>query len=189
VLCFRRISCWLILCLILAGCETTAPYVYRYIPGRTATAQRGYAIAPAHAPPVVQQAIQREMRSSAGPIVMEGGIHPFTIQLTIAPEQPLISCMRLGDCRHPTLRTSFGSMGKTAQETGLRFTRLAGMSFWSLPASASTRDGGMVETVLTGRRTAGRPTGTYGDTHPGCKSILRRPAGRVAALTWWHLMK
>src|SRR5260221_9923874 len=57
VLSFRRIFCWLGLIVLLAGCETTAPYVYHYIPGRTATAQLGYAVAPAHAPPAVQQAI------------------------------------------------------------------------------------------------------------------------------------
>jgi hypothetical protein len=39
------------------GCSQTAPYVYRYVPGQTATVQDGYAVAPEAAPPVVHAAI------------------------------------------------------------------------------------------------------------------------------------
>lgn len=116
-----------------------------------------------------------EMRSSVDRIVMEGGTHPFPIQPTIAPGQPLMFYMRSGGCRHRTPRTSFGSMEKTAQEVGSQFTRLADTFFSSLPASVSIQDGGMGETVLTGRLTAGRPTDIYCDTHRGCESIWCRP--------------
>jgi hypothetical protein len=53
----RRIFYWLALIVLLASCETTPPYTYHYVPGRTATAQLGYAVAPAQAPTAVQQAI------------------------------------------------------------------------------------------------------------------------------------
>jgi hypothetical protein len=41
----------------LAGCSTSRPYRYRYIPGKTATLHEGQAVAPASAPPAVHSAI------------------------------------------------------------------------------------------------------------------------------------
>ena len=41
----------------LTGCVTTPPYVYHYIPGRTATLDNGYAVAPPTAPLPVREAI------------------------------------------------------------------------------------------------------------------------------------
>jgi hypothetical protein len=35
-----------VIALVLTGCVNTPPYVYRYIPGRTATLDNGYAVAP-----------------------------------------------------------------------------------------------------------------------------------------------
>jgi hypothetical protein len=43
---------------ILSGCVSTPPYVYHYIPGRTATLDNGYAVAPRTAPLPVRQAIE-----------------------------------------------------------------------------------------------------------------------------------
>jgi hypothetical protein len=77
VLSFRRIFCWLGLIGLLAGCETTVPYVYHYIPGRTATAQLGYAVAPAHAPPAVQQAIAAGNEIAGRPYRYGGGHASF----------------------------------------------------------------------------------------------------------------
>jgi hypothetical protein len=42
---------------VLTGCVTTPPYVYHYIPGRTATLKNGYAVAPPTAPLPVTEAI------------------------------------------------------------------------------------------------------------------------------------
>ena len=42
---------------VLTGCVTTPPYVYHYIPGRTATLDNGYAVAPPTAPLPVREAI------------------------------------------------------------------------------------------------------------------------------------
>ena len=42
---------------VLTGCVTTPPYVYYYIPGRTATLDNGYAVAPPTAPLPVRKAI------------------------------------------------------------------------------------------------------------------------------------
>jgi hypothetical protein len=56
---FRASLPVLILCVALffSGCATTPPYVYRYIPGRTATVENGIAIAPPRAPRIVADAI------------------------------------------------------------------------------------------------------------------------------------
>src|SRR5689334_14678165 len=43
--------------LFFAGCASTPPYVYHYIPGKTAVVQNGVAIAPPSAPDSVQAAI------------------------------------------------------------------------------------------------------------------------------------
>jgi hypothetical protein len=42
---------------VLTGCVSTPPYVYRYIAGRTATLDNGYAVAPRTAPVLVREAI------------------------------------------------------------------------------------------------------------------------------------
>jgi hypothetical protein len=41
----------------LGGCVSTPPYVYHYIPGRTATLEKGYAVPPNRAPAAVREAI------------------------------------------------------------------------------------------------------------------------------------
>jgi hypothetical protein len=54
------------LLLFIAGCASP-PYVYHYIPGRTAILRDGYAIAPRTAPPVIQVAIAAGNRISGLP--------------------------------------------------------------------------------------------------------------------------
>ena len=58
---------------LLAGCASAPPYVYQYIPGRTATLEYGMAIAPSEAPPVVRQAIAAGNRIAGMPYVYGGG--------------------------------------------------------------------------------------------------------------------
>jgi hypothetical protein len=55
----QRCTILLIVCaaIFLAGCAGTPPYTYRYVPGKTATVENGYAVAPPSAPPVVHEAI------------------------------------------------------------------------------------------------------------------------------------
>jgi hypothetical protein len=138
-------------------------------------------------PPTHRQRCNRrsrpEMRSSAGLIVMEEDTRHFTIRLTIARGLPLTFCTRLDSCRPRTLRTSFGNMGRTVQDTGSRFTRLADTSFWSSPASVSIRDGEMAETVHTGPVTVAQPTDMYCDIHRDCEWIWWRSRDPVPALT------
>jgi hypothetical protein len=57
----------------MAGCSTTPPYVYRYVPGRTATIENGFAIAPPAAPPAVRSAIAAGNRIAGLPYRMGGG--------------------------------------------------------------------------------------------------------------------
>jgi cell wall-associated NlpC family hydrolase len=59
--------------LFLAGCAAPPPYVYTYIPGRTAVLSGGYAIAPPAAPPDVQVAVAAANRISGMPYVYGAG--------------------------------------------------------------------------------------------------------------------
>lgn len=56
-----------------AGCSTTPPYVYRYVPGKTAILRNGCAMAPASAPPAVHSAIAAGNRIAGLPYRMGGG--------------------------------------------------------------------------------------------------------------------
>ncbi len=55
----QRCTILLLVCaaIFLAGCAGTPSYTYRYVPGKTATVENGYAVAPPSAPPVVHKAI------------------------------------------------------------------------------------------------------------------------------------
>jgi len=61
------------LLLFLAGCAESPPYVYQYIPGRTAILQNGYAVAPPAAPPDVQIAVAAANRIAGLPYVYGAG--------------------------------------------------------------------------------------------------------------------
>jgi hypothetical protein len=63
--------------LVMSGCVTTPPYVYRYIPGRTATLENGYAMAPQSAPFLVQEAIDAGNQLLGKPYRYGGGHHTF----------------------------------------------------------------------------------------------------------------
>jgi cell wall-associated NlpC family hydrolase len=52
-----RLVSFLLVAIFLAACETTPPYTYHYIPGRTATLENGLAVAPEKAPRIVREAI------------------------------------------------------------------------------------------------------------------------------------
>lgn len=62
-----------LLLVLLAGCAGPPPYVYHYIPGRTAWMNQGYAVAPPAAPPDVQVAIAAGNRISGLPYVYGAG--------------------------------------------------------------------------------------------------------------------
>jgi hypothetical protein len=62
----------LLAALLLAGCESPS-YVYRYVPGRTASLEGGYAVAPPAAPPRVQMAIAAANRIAGSPYCRGGG--------------------------------------------------------------------------------------------------------------------
>ena len=99
MLSFRRIFCWLGLIVLLTGCETTAPYVYHYIPGRTATAQLGYAVAPGHAPPAVQQAIEaaeRELDGNGRVVVRYSGTEALARVMVEAESEQKMQALTTG---------------------------------------------------------------------------------------------
>lgn len=58
---------------LAAGCAGPAPYVYRYVPGRTATVSNGIAIAPPKAPRRVKAAIAAGNRIAGLPYARGGG--------------------------------------------------------------------------------------------------------------------
>ncbi len=61
------------LVLVFAGCSTTPPYVYNFVPGITATVQNGYAVAPLEAPESVCAAIAAGNRIAGSPYRLGGG--------------------------------------------------------------------------------------------------------------------
>ena len=56
-----------------AGCASAPPYVYHYIPGRTAIVRDGYAIAPPEAPSAVHAAVAAGNRIAGMPYGYGGG--------------------------------------------------------------------------------------------------------------------
>ncbi len=76
---FLRCCSWLLLAtvIILTGCVSTPPYVYRYIPGRTATLDNGYAVAPPAAPMLVREAIYAGNQLIGQPYRYGGGHKTF----------------------------------------------------------------------------------------------------------------
>ena len=65
------------LAVILTGCVSTPPYVYHYIPGRTATLDNGYAVAPRTAPFFVQVAVDAGNELIGKPYRYGGGHRNF----------------------------------------------------------------------------------------------------------------
>jgi hypothetical protein len=63
--------------LLLSGCSTTPPYAYRYIPGKTATVQAGYAVAPPKAPHSIHRAIAAGNQITGYPYRYGGGHRSF----------------------------------------------------------------------------------------------------------------
>ena len=59
--------------LLMAGCAGPREYRYRYVPGRTATLEGPYAVAPPAAPPVVRAAIEAGNRIAGLPYARGGG--------------------------------------------------------------------------------------------------------------------
>jgi hypothetical protein len=59
--------------LALCGCAGTKTYVYRYIPGKTATLREGYAVPPQGAPPEVLAAVAAGNRIAGFPYRRGGG--------------------------------------------------------------------------------------------------------------------
>jgi hypothetical protein len=70
---FSRVALLLLpLVLVLTGCSSPK-YVYRYVPGKTATLSSGYATAPASAPPQVHMAVAAANRIAGAPYSRGGG--------------------------------------------------------------------------------------------------------------------
>jgi hypothetical protein len=58
---------------VFAGCSSTPPYVYHYVPGITATVRNGYAVPPPNAPESVCAAIAAGNRIAGSPYRLGGG--------------------------------------------------------------------------------------------------------------------
>jgi hypothetical protein len=67
----------LVIAFVLAGCVSTPPYVYHYIPGRTATLDDRYAQAPPAAPSVVRDAVAAGNELVGKPYRYGGGHQNF----------------------------------------------------------------------------------------------------------------
>jgi hypothetical protein len=64
--------CSIVVFVLLSGCSSPS-YVYRYVPGKTATLSDGRAVAPAAAPPAVQAAIAAANRIAGLPYCYGAG--------------------------------------------------------------------------------------------------------------------
>ena len=76
----RRTLPWalpVVLVLVLAGCESTPPYVYRYVPGKTAVVAGDLAVAPPLAPAAVHQAVAAGNEIVGRPYRYGGGHRSF----------------------------------------------------------------------------------------------------------------
>ena len=62
---------------LITGCETTPPYAYHYIPGKTAYVENGLAVSPRDAPGVVRQAIEAGNELIGKPYRYGGGHGTF----------------------------------------------------------------------------------------------------------------
>jgi hypothetical protein len=67
----------LVLLALLSGCETTPPYVYHFIPGKTAFVLDGRAVSPPLAPALVCQAVDAGNDLVGKPYIYGGGHHTF----------------------------------------------------------------------------------------------------------------
>jgi hypothetical protein len=67
----------LALTLVMSGCVSTPPYVYHYIPGRSATLENEYAMSPQSAPFFVQEAIDAGNQLVGKPYRYGGGHRTF----------------------------------------------------------------------------------------------------------------
>jgi hypothetical protein len=76
---FFRLALLLLLSIafVLTGCVSTPPYVYHYVPGRTATLDHGYAQAPPAAPSVVRDAVTAGNELVGKPYRYGGGHQSF----------------------------------------------------------------------------------------------------------------
>jgi len=68
---FRLLAC-VALAVVLSACSSPR-YEYRYVPGKTATLQSGYAVAPPAAPAQVQMAVAAANRIAGSPYARGGG--------------------------------------------------------------------------------------------------------------------
>jgi hypothetical protein len=67
----------LLIAIVMSGCVSTPPYVYHYIPGRTATLENGYAVAPSAAPLAVRVAVEAGNELVGKPYRYGGGHQNF----------------------------------------------------------------------------------------------------------------
>jgi hypothetical protein len=63
--------------LLFAGCQSTPPYLYHYVPGRTAVVENGLAVAPPLAPLAVHLAINAGNEIAGKPYRFGGGHASF----------------------------------------------------------------------------------------------------------------
>jgi len=119
------------LALVMSGCVSTPPYVYHYIPGRTATLESGYAMAPKLAPFFVLEAIDAGNRLLGKPYRYGGGHQTFYDEAYDCSGAVSYVLHSIGRMNTPTPSKNSAVMAKEAPEDGSRFMRAPGIRFWS----------------------------------------------------------
>ena len=163
---FRRVWTLLLPCILFfSGCAAPK-YVYRYVPGKTATLSEGYATAPPSAPPQVQMAVAAANRI-AGSAYERGGGHGSGDSATY-------------DCSGATsfVLRSAGLLDGSMPSSGFRRYGRAGEGEW---ISVWARNG-HVFLVIAGLRFdtgwTGQPEGVKWTTRsrPARGHVIRHPA-------------
>jgi hypothetical protein len=162
----HRLLLLLLAALALAACESPR-YVYRYVPGRTATLENGCAIAPPEAPARVLEAIAAGNRIAGSPYARGGG-----------HRGEMDGCFDCSGATSYVLRAA-GLLGDSMPSTGFRRYGERGEGEWiSLYARR-----GHVFLVVAGLRFdtgwTGEPEGPRWTTknRPANGAVIRHPRG------------
>jgi len=99
--------------LLFGGCAVTPPYVYHYIPGRTAIVANGLAYAPPAAPQIVRDAITAGNEIAGMPYRYGGGHGTFYDTGYDCSGATSYVLHAIGRLRSPTTSTAFRHYGES----------------------------------------------------------------------------
>jgi hypothetical protein len=152
--------------LFFSGCATTPPYVYRYIPGRTATVENGIAIAPPRAPRIVKDAIAAGNDLVGKPYRYGGGHRTYYDDAYDCSGAVSYVLHAIGRLNTPTPSKEFRHYGDSGEGRWISLYASSGHSF--LVVAGLRYDTGWGDADHGPRwLTRGRPADDFLIRHPG----------------------